>query len=176
MFSFLTQFGAGSGIGALGLDGKAFIIQLITFVLAIFVLKKWAVGPIVKMMEQRRETIEQGVTLGEKMKKEQTEMEAKVEAALAGARSEADKIIASAHDTAREQLAEAEAKAREKADQILDEAADRIKRDAAASRQQIEGEVLQLISEATEAIIDEKIDAKKDAGLLGKVLRTGEAK
>ena len=71
----LTQFAdSTSGIGALGLDWKAFIIQLITFVLAFFILKRYAFVPIGKIMQQRRETIESGVKLGEKMQKDQIEL------------------------------------------------------------------------------------------------------
>src|SRR6476660_4049747 len=90
-----------SGIGALGINGKAFIIQLITFVLAFFVLKRFAFGPIVKIMNERRKTIEAGVVLGEQMKKDQAAMEAKVTETLADARTQADGIIAAAHDTSR---------------------------------------------------------------------------
>ncbi|HEX7368538.1 MAG TPA: ATP synthase F0 subunit B, partial [Candidatus Saccharimonadales bacterium] len=91
MITAIAQFGdSASGIGALGVDGKAFIIQLVSFIIAFLVLKKWAFGPIVQMMERRRKTIESGVSLGEEMKKEQTALEARVETALRDARRQAD--------------------------------------------------------------------------------------
>jgi F-type H+-transporting ATPase subunit b len=167
-----TQFGAeASGIGALGVDGKAFLIQLITFVLAFLVIKKYAFGPIIKIMEQRRQTIESGVTLGEVMKKKQAELDKQVTAALAEARKEADGILASADDAARARAAETEAKARKKADGILKEADDRIEQDIVRARKKLESELVSLVSDATEAIIDEKVDAKKDAALIEKALK-----
>ena len=38
----------------LGVDGKAFVIQLITFVLAYLVLRRYAFGPILKVLRERR--------------------------------------------------------------------------------------------------------------------------
>ena len=93
----LTQFGdSSSGLGSLGIDGKAFVIQLVTFLLAFWVLKHWAFGPIVKLMEQRRKTIEDGVSLGEQMRKDKAPLEDQVAKELAKARTEADGILAEA--------------------------------------------------------------------------------
>lgn len=168
----LTQFAdSSSGLGALGIDGKAFIIQLVTFLLAFWVLKHWAFGPIVKIMEQRRKTIEDGVSLGEQMKKEKAELETKVTNELAKARTKADGIVAEAEEAGRDTVREAEAKAQQKAETILVEAKQRTEQEMARARKQLEGEIVNLISDATEAIIEEKVDAKKDAALIDKALK-----
>src|SRR6185437_5793239 len=133
-----TQFAdSSSGIGALGIDGKALIIQLVTFVLAFLVLKKWAFGPIIKIMDQRRKTIEQGVELGEEMKKDKAALEAKIAQSLHEARVQADKILADAHTAGRQAIAEAEDAARTKVEGILAAADDRIKQDTALARQRL---------------------------------------
>lgn len=176
MIQSLTQFGDGSsGIGALGLDGNALIIQLVTFVLAFWVLKKFAFTPIVKIMEQRRKTIEDGVSLGEQMKKDKAALEAKVAEELAKARTEADGIIAQAQENSRGIVRDAEEKATEKAAGILKAADERIAADTKRARKQLEGELVGLISDATEAIIGEKVDAKKDAELIDKALQEQRA-
>ncbi|MCA9325625.1 F0F1 ATP synthase subunit B [Candidatus Saccharibacteria bacterium] len=171
----LTQFAAetseASGIGALGIDLKAFVIQLITFLLAFWVLKRFAFTPIIKVMDERRQTIESGVTLGEEMQKKTAELDAKVEATLQKARQEADGIIADAQDAAKQSGAAIEAKAQTKAKSLLAEAEDRIVQDTQRARQKLEGELAGLVAEATEAIIDEKVDAKKDADLIDKALK-----
>lgn len=160
-----------SGLGALGIDGKAFIIQIVTFLLAFWVLRRWAFGPIVRLMEQRRKTIAEGVHLGEKMQKEEAELEQKVAAALHEARSKADGIVSDAQAEAKQTIQEAEDKAREKADAIVESAKDRIAQEQSRARRALESEVVGLISDATEAIIDEKVDAKKDSQLIDKALR-----
>lgn len=174
MVNAITQFGdSSSGIGALGLNLSSFLIQLGTFIIAFLVLRKWAFTPILKVLDERRKTIEQGVSLGEKMQKEQAVMEQKVARALRDARQEADKIIADASDRGRQVIADAEAKAKEKAENIITSAEERISQDVKLARSNLEKELVGLVAEATEAIIDEKVDAKKDAALIDKALRGG---
>lgn len=174
--ALLTKFGeSSSGIGALGFDGKSFLIQLITFILAYLVLRRWAFGPITKLLDERRETIERGVKLGEDMQKEKAELEKQVEVQLHEARQEADKLMAGAQETARETVREAEEAARAKADNIVAEAEGRISTETARARKALESELAGLVAEATEAVIDEKVDAKKDASLIEKALKRSSA-
>jgi F-type H+-transporting ATPase subunit b len=176
MVQALTIFGeSSSGIGALGFDGQAFVIQLITFVLAFLVLKRYAFGPISKLLQQRRETIESGVKLGEDMRRQKADLEAKSEQMMRDARKQADEIIAGAQDSGREAVREAEEKARLKAEGIITEANQRISQDTARARQQLEQEVAGLVADATEAVLDEKVDARKDAGLIERALKRKQA-
>lgn len=164
-----------SGIGALGIDFKAFVIQLITFFLAFMVLKKYAFKPIIKVLNERRETIEDGVKLGEKMRQEETKLEAKVAKVLADTRLQADSILADAQEAARQTVRESEDKAKEKAVIILAEAESRIEQETARARKQLEKEIVGLVSDATEAIIGEKVDAKKDSQLIERALKEQRA-
>jgi F-type H+-transporting ATPase subunit b len=172
MLNVLTQFGdSSSGIGALGLNLTSFLIQLGTFIIAFLVLRKWAFEPILKVLKQRRDTIEQGVALGEKMQKEQVELEQKVAQALRDARTEADRIISEAGERGRQVMADAETKAKQKAEGLIAAAGDRIDQDIKLARSQLEKEVSGLVAEATEAVIGEKVDLKKDAALIDKALK-----
>jgi F-type H+-transporting ATPase subunit b len=160
-----------SGIGALGVDGKAFLIQLVTFLLAYLVLRRYAFGPILKVLRERRQIIENGVKLGEEMQKEKVRLEQQVETILHNARTEADDIINAAQQAGRQAVREAEDKARSKAAAILKEADERIVQDTVRARQQLEAELAGLVSETTEAIIEEKLDARKDASLIERFLK-----
>ncbi|HET7827722.1 MAG TPA: F0F1 ATP synthase subunit B [Candidatus Saccharimonadales bacterium] len=172
MHGIFTQFGdSSSGIGALGLNLSSFLIQLGTFIIAFLVLRKWAFKPVLKILEERRATIEKGVSLGEQMQKEQAQMEQKVAKALREARVQADKIMAEASERGRQAVAEAEAKAKQKADTIIASAEERIGQDMKLARAKLEKEMAGLVAEATETIISEKIDAKKDSALIDRALR-----
>ncbi|HEX8182214.1 MAG TPA: F0F1 ATP synthase subunit B [Candidatus Saccharimonadales bacterium] len=173
MTQHIGQFGAesSSGIGALGINPQALVIQLITFVLAYLVLRKYAFKPILKVLGERRELIENGVKLGEEMQKERTELDRKVSATLQDARRQADTVVAEAHDASRDLQREAEEKARLKAENIVTEAHARAEQDKQQMRKQLEQEVVGLISDATEVIIDEKVDARKDAALIDRALK-----
>jgi histidyl-tRNA synthetase len=114
-----------SGLGTLGFSTSAFIIQLITFVLAFWVIKKFAVTPIVKMLNERRKAIEDGVSLGEKLRKEALDMEEKVSKELSAARHKADEIIDEAKETARSAVKAGEEDAVKKADEIFNNLMDK---------------------------------------------------
>lgn len=168
----LTQFGdSSSGIGALGLNLTSFLIQLGTFIIAFLVLRKWAFKPILEVLKRRRDTIEQGVALGEKMQKQQAELEQKVAQALRDARAEGDKIIADASERGRQSIASAEAKAKEKSESLIAAAEDRIDQNIKSARSQLEKELSGLVAEATEAVVGEKVDLKKDAALIDRALK-----
>jgi len=71
----------------------------------------------------------------------------------------------------RGQVREAEDKAQLKAEIILKDARAQAEQNTARMRKALEGELVGLISDATEVIIDEKVDAKKDAALIDKALK-----
>ena len=155
----------------LGLDLKTLIFQLITFVLLFMLLKKFAFKPIVKLLNQRFKVIEDGVLLGQKMEKEQAKLEEQKAEVLRKARHEADAIVATAHKEAREVAREAEKAAQRKADATLADAEIRIQEESERAKRALEKDIVGLVSEATEAIVGEKVNPKKDAEIIDKVLR-----
>ncbi len=160
-----------SGIGALGINPGAFIIQLISFLLVFLLLKKFAFAPIIKALEERRQVIDDGVKLGQKLEKERAKQDEEVAKVMREARHEADKIIATGHKEAREVLRDAEKVAAKKAEAILADAQARITEEEAGSRRKLEKDIVGLVSEATEVVVGEKLDAAKDAKLIDKALK-----
>lgn len=159
-----------SGIGALGVNFSALIIQLITFILAFIVLRKWAFKPIIKILDQRRKVIEDGVKLGEKMRHDEADLEEKIEKTLFSTRAKADQIISDATETAKQLIKSAENDAKVKAELVLKEAAMRNEVDLNRARRKLENEMVNLVAQATSVVLDEKVDAKKDAGLIERAL------
>lgn len=177
MSPIVTNFAdtAPDGISALGISGQALIVQLITFLLAYFVLRKYAFGPILKVLNERREVIEKGVKLGEDMQKERAVLDQKVADTLNTARRQADDIVSNANDVARDTQRAAEEKARLKAEAILQDASKRAEQEIVQMRSQLKKELITLVSDATETIINEKIDATKDASLIDRALKIQSA-
>jgi F-type H+-transporting ATPase subunit b len=166
---FATEQAAESGI--LGFSMQAFIMQLITFILVFFLLKKFAFKPISAMLEKRRQTIEDGLILGEKMEKRMKNLEGESEAVIREARHEADRIIANAHKESREIAHKSEKSTKAKTDAMLKEAHEQIGEDSERARRSLEKEIVGLVSEATEAVVHEQVDAKKDSELIDNALK-----
>jgi F-type H+-transporting ATPase subunit b len=159
-----------SGLGALGVDSSALVIQLITFVLALLVLRKWAFNPIIKILQQRRQLIEDGVKLGEKMRHDEAALEDKIEKTLHLTRVKADQIITDANQTAKIIIKDAENDAKAKADLILKESEIKANQELARAKQKLAKEMVNLVASATSIVLDEKVDAHKDASLIERAL------
>jgi|SRR5690606_8469011 len=174
LLNTLTVLGAtgeeAQGIAAVGIDPLAILAQALTFLVLFFVIKKFALNGIVSTLEKRRQTIDDGVRLGREMEAEKARLDEKVAEALAKARAEADKIIAQGHQEAGEIISRAEADAARKVDTMLADAHARIDEDIEAARKSLEQDMRALVAEATEVILEEKLDAKKDASLLSRAL------
>ena len=174
-----TSFAAAqssSGIGALGFSLSSFLIQLGSFLIVFLILKKYAFKPIIKILKERSDLINDGITLGESLNKQKSQLEDKIEDELHKTHQQADRIISDAHQKAREMITTAEEDALKKAQLVAEDALKRIDRDAAVTREKLKSELVGLVSEATEAIIGEKIDSKSDAALIDKALNQGQAK
>lgn len=170
-----TEEASASGISALGVSPSAFIIQLLTFVIVFLLLKKFAFGPITKLLIQRRQVIDDGVRMGIKMEKMRSKLDEDIAQTMKDARHEADQIIAGAHKEAREIMRDAEKSAQKKIDTMLEEGEARVREEAAQARKQIEKELVSLVSEATEAVVGVKVDDKRDAELVKKALKGQQA-
>lgn len=160
-----------SGIAALHINAGAFVIQLITFVFVFALLKKFAFGPIVKKLEERRIVIEDGVKMGQRMEKEKAKLDTEVAQVMRDARTEADKIIGNGQKEAREIIREAEKVGQRKVDTMLSDAEARINEETEQAKRKLEKEIVGMVSDVTEAIVEEKVDLAKDAKLIDKALK-----
>ena len=140
-----------------GLNGPFFIAQVINFFLVILVLKKFAFGPISRMLEQRRARIAEGEEKLKRIEQQLAESEATTAAAIAKANEEAIRLINEAKQGAHaftEQksqeaiaqaqniLAKAEAAARADRDRLSSELKREFGRLVAATTAQVTGKVL----------------------------------
>jgi F-type H+-transporting ATPase subunit b len=168
-------FAASGGIASLGIDVKALILQILTFVIVFLLLKKFAFGKIVDTLETRRKTIDDGVHLGQELASEKAKLQDEIAKIIADARKEADNIITAGHSEASQVIKDAEDQATARIEAMLAEARGRIDDDLNRARAGLKKEMLELISEATEVIIDEKLDPAKDAKLISRALKEEHA-
>ena len=173
--SFIHTFASGSSGGILGLNVQAFVIQLVTFLIVLLALRQWAFKPIAKMLDERRKVINSGITLGEKMREQEAELEEKVGSELRKARDEADKILANAEQEARATIQSAEETARMRSENMINDAKVQIELETNRQRQNLEKELVGLVSEVSEAIIGEKVDVEKDAKLINRAFQERRA-
>ena len=158
------------GIGALGLDWKAIIIQGFTFLVFLLIVKKFALSKIVKVLEDRRKTIEGSLDKAEELTKQNTEAEKRVNALLHDARKEAETIIGKSHEEAGSIIMEAQGVASKRAEKIIADGLVQIDQQVVKAQEQLKKDTLELVAQATSALLGEKVDVKKHEILIAKAL------
>ena len=177
MINQLVQFASESasaepeGIAALGIDPIAILLQAGTFVILFIVIRKFALDKINQALADRKSTIDEGLINVEQAAKNLADAEVRQEELLARARKEADEVIGKAHSEAGVMLKEAEDRTAEKTAKMIADAHNKIESDVKAAQSKLQNEVKSLVASATEAIIDEKLDAVKDAKLIEKAIK-----
>lgn len=155
----------------LGINGRTLLFQFITFVLVFVVLRRFAVKPIVRLLDQRHKTIDDGVRMGLTMEKEKAKFDRELDKVMRDARHEADEIIARAQKEARQIQREAEQTAKQKINAMFVDAEERLAEEAAQSKKNLEKDLIKMVSDVTEAIVGEKVDSKRDADLVKKAMK-----
>ena len=178
MIQLLTHFAetetSQGGLAALGLDAKSFLFQLITFVLLLLILRKWAFPPLLKTLEDRRIAVEKSIDQAKQTEAALQSAEKQIATMLAEARDESAELVAAGHREATKMVEEAEAKAAQRAEHIVKEAHASMEHELDNARAALKQETALLVAEATGAILREKVDAKKDAELISKALKGSE--
>jgi F-type H+-transporting ATPase subunit b len=150
----------------IGLNIFNFISQLITFLILLWVLQKWAFPALMKTMATRERVIREGVENAEKAKSELAAAEKRVEALLDQARLDAQATLAKATQAADHVRQEIEQDAQVRARQILDQAERRIQQEVAQARAQLRQEVADLAIQAAEHVVGSSLDAQTSRKLV----------
>jgi len=171
----LSQFAdtssSASGIGAFNINLKAFIFQLVTFLIVLAIFKKWILPPITKTIEDRRKTLEKSLEQAKQTEETLAKAEVSAEQILAKAREAADESLAEAKKAGKGVIAEAEEAAGQRAALIVKEAESRLSEERDKLRHELRAELADLVADATEKILEEKLDAKHDMSLIERAIK-----
>ncbi len=157
-------------MSALGVNGWDLIIQLIAFIVFLFVFWKFALGPITRMLDQRRERIEESMQAAERMQKELAATQARNEEILTEARRDAQKVLSTARENADQTLARAREQAQVEANQIIEKARAGIAAETEQSWQQLRQDVADLAISAATKIVRKELDRSQQTRLIEEAL------
>ncbi len=151
---------------ALGINLGFFLVQLLNFIIVAIVLKVWAYDPIVRLLEQRKQRIAQGLEDARVAAEARANAEKEAEKIIAAAQQEANKRVAEATGRAEKSAADVRAAAEEERARILRSAQE----DAELERNRIladlRGQVAALSIAAANKIISSSLDDKRQHGLI----------
>jgi F-type H+-transporting ATPase subunit b len=125
---------------------------LITFGISVWVLWKYAFGPLQKIIDQRRAQIDDSMAAAEGARAEAARLLEEYKETLAKVRAEAEEILERSHTSGNAAKAEILAEAKQLAERTVDKARQQIERDTRSAMQEIKLQVADLTLLAAEKV------------------------
>ncbi|OCS83313.1 F0F1 ATP synthase subunit B [Caryophanon tenue] len=165
------------GAGATGMNLGDALVTLVTFLILMALLKKFAWGPLMGIMQQREELVASEIEEAEKNRKESATLLAQNEKLVKETQANMAEILESAKKQANAQREEILAAANAEAARLKDSA----QRDIAAEREKaieaIRGEVVSLSVLAASKVLGKEISEADNSALIKETIaKAGEVK
>ncbi len=146
------------------------IWTIVCFFIALFVLKRYAFGPIQGMLDKRQETIADSIKAAEDARDESQKLLEQHKQLIAEARGEAEGILAEARKTreSMEQRMKEETEAERQ--RRLAETRKEIAAETTRALAQIRAEVADLTLEAASRVVGKTLDAERDRELISEAI------
>jgi len=145
--------------------------MLLTFLVVLFLLRKFAWKPILKFISDREESIENTLKSAEKAKEEMAALKLSSESILKEAAGERDKMLREARDIKDKIVSEAKAQAQEEAKKVMAQAMESINKERETAFIELKEQVAGLAMEAATRILKHELSNKeKQESLIGEYL------
>jgi F-type H+-transporting ATPase subunit b len=144
---------------------------LLTFGLSVFVLWKYAFGPLQRAIDERRARIQESMDAAEETRVEAQALLEEYKATLAQVRGEAEGIVERARlagDTAKADLVD---EARRQSERIVEKAHEQVERDTRTALRALRAEVAELTALATEKVTMRSLSEEDHLRLVDEALR-----
>ncbi|HET7237405.1 MAG TPA: F0F1 ATP synthase subunit B [Terrimicrobiaceae bacterium] len=140
-----------------GVTWSKFIAQIILFLIVYWVLNKYAFGPVLKMLAERRRRIEEGQHNAEKIKKQLAEAELRYQEVLRKAHDEATKLLDEARATSDAISQKQMQQAIKDAEGIIAKAQDTIVQERNKMVAEVKKEMVDLVVKTTSKVVGKVI-------------------
>lgn len=129
----------------------------ISFLIVVFLMRKFAWGPILSSLKERETSISDALNAAKKAKEEVANMTAENERILQEARNERDVILREARETKEQIINESRAKAQVEGDRLITLAREAITNEKMAAITDLKNQVAYLSIEIAEKMIRQKL-------------------
>lgn len=144
----------------------------VSFSIILFLLKKFAWKPILGMIKEREESIENALAAAEKAKEEMKALQSNNERILAEARAERDTLLKEAREMKDKMIAEAKTVATKEGERLLAIARENIQNEKMAAITELKNQVATLSIEIAEKILKSELSSdEKQKTLVNTLLK-----
>lgn len=142
------------------------LFEVIAFLAFIYLFKMWFWKPILGAIENREQTIADGLAAAERGQQQLVEVREEAEKILGEAREQASEILAQANRRHNEMLEQARADARAEGERLVHAARAEIQQEVVRAREALRAELGSLVIDGTERILGREIDSKAHSDLV----------
>jgi F-type H+-transporting ATPase subunit b len=149
------------------LQWQLLVTHAVGFLITLWILKRFAWGPLLHMLDERRKNISGEFENIEHKKEEVAQLSTEYENKLKGIDEERRVKIVEAVNDGKKMAAEIEVNARAKAQQKADKAELDLQRDVAKAKVELKEDMVAMALAAAEKVIHERLDDAKHRELIG---------
>lgn len=151
---------------ALGINFGYLIVQILNFLIMFVVLKAWVYEPVLKLLEDRRETIAQGVEDARIAAEARENAEEEAEKIIQKAQDEATEIVREASERADSIAEDIKSEAEKEAEKARQEALEEVEEDRVRILSELRGQVASLAIAATQKLVGAALDKQRQHQLI----------
>lgn len=158
-------------LGKFGINPVLLVAQIVNFLIIFYIIKKFALKPILHMLRNREKTIKEGLQQAEHAKKLLEEASEKEKVVLKKAQAEARELLDEAKKHRDELLAETKIKTKAQAEKILSEAREQISFETREAEKRLTAHVLQLAVQLLRESSAELFTEKEQDALMARAVK-----
>ncbi|MDN5864074.1 MAG: F0F1 ATP synthase subunit B [Gammaproteobacteria bacterium] len=142
------------------------IVEIVVFLVTIWLLKRWFWGPLLAVLDARRKRIADGIAAAEEGRRQLAEAEKQAGKAIEEARERATEIIENSNRRAREIIEAARGEAETERAREMERARAEIEQATQQARESLRGDFARLSAAAAGRLLGKELDADKHASLV----------
>jgi len=146
------------------------IWTIVCFLITLYVLKRFAFGPIQKMIDERREQIRQSIEAADAARDESRRLLEEHRQLIGQARGEAEAILTEARRTGESMEQRMREETEADRQRRIEETRKEIAAETARALEQIRSEVAELTLEAASRVVGRTLDAERDRELIAEAV------
>ena len=162
------------GVTELGVNLPSLIAYLFNFVLLLGILTLFAYKPLLRMLDQRSETIRESLEAAERAREDAASSQEAIQEQITEARREGQRIMDQTREAAERFRTEEMGKARQEAEAFVERARSDIQRERDAALAEVRASFGDLAITAAERVIRSSLDRRAHEDLINQVLEEGE--
>lgn len=169
-----AEAASAGGIGAIGIDARSLVLQIINFAILLLLLKKFAYKPIVDILEQRQRKVEESLKTAQEIEAAKVALEKEKENIIKETHAKAQNILEQSRKQAAEIISATEQTATARDKQLMESTNAKIGQEVEKVRVELLQSMGNFVSQATEKVLGHKLNHETDSKIISDAIRSSE--